>query len=131
LPSPALVRKERQIQQGHKIVKYNHLNLVVKFGDPSWVRLEEAQAMRVIIQLFQAQEVPVPELFGWRVDQGQSFTYMSLINGPTLGEAWPPLTSAEKNSICSQLSQTVTVLRRIKQHSSYAFISVFFLDSEL
>lgn len=45
LPSPALVRKESQAQ-GHRTLKFKHLNLVVKFGDPSWVRLEEAQVMR-------------------------------------------------------------------------------------
>ncbi|KAI1124789.1 kinase-like protein [Nemania abortiva] len=122
LPSPALVRKESQAQGHHKVVKFKHLNLVVKFGGPSWVRLEEAQVMRVISQLFPAQELSVPELFGWKVDEGQNFIYMSLIDGPTLGKAWPLLSQEEKKSICGQLSQIVASLRRIQQHSSYPFI---------
>ncbi|ROT39297.1 kinase-like protein [Sodiomyces alkalinus F11] len=121
LPPPAIVRKEGQVQ-GRKTVKFEHLNLVVKFGDPSWVRLEEAQALRAIGQLFPAKEVPVPELFGWRVDEGQNFIYMSLIHGPTLGEGWSLLNQEEKKSICGQLSEIVASLRRIQQPSTRPFI---------
>ncbi|KAK4156990.1 hypothetical protein C8A00DRAFT_40576 [Chaetomidium leptoderma] len=99
LPAPALVREESQAQ-GRKTVKFEHLNLLVKFGHPSRVRLEEAQAIRAIGRLFPAKDVP-------RADQGQNFICMSLIKGPTLGERWPLLTQEEKKSICSQLSQSM------------------------
>ncbi|KND87421.1 hypothetical protein TOPH_07925 [Tolypocladium ophioglossoides CBS 100239] len=130
LPPPALVRKESQAQ-GLKTVKFEHLNLLVKFGDPSRVRLEEAQAIRAIGRLFPAKEVPVPELFGWRVDQGQNFIYMSLIEGPTLWEIWPSLTQEEKKSICGQLSQIVASFRRIQQPSPHPFIDGFRTRADL
>lgn len=85
LPPPSLVLETGK-GRGSRVVKFEHLNFVVKFGPPSKVKLEEAQAMWAIGHLFPAKEVPVPELFGWRVDQGQNFIYMSLIKGPTLGE---------------------------------------------
>lgn len=126
LPPPALVRQESQAE-GLKTVKFKHLNLVVKFGDPSWARLEEAQALRAIGRLFPAKEVPVPELFGWRVADGQNFIYMSLIDGPTLEESWPLLGPEEKKSICGQLSEIVASLRRIQQPSAHPIIGMSFL----
>lgn len=130
LPPPALVRKESQAQ-GLRAVKFEHLNLVVKFGNPSFVRLEEAQTMRAVSRLFRTEEVPVPELFGWRVDEGQNFIYMSLINGLTLGESWPLLTREDKESICGQLRQMAAALRRIQQQSSDPFIGMCFLNGWL
>lgn len=124
LPPPALVR-EKTKTRAVRVVNFEHLNLVVKFGSPSRVKLEEAQAMWAIGQMFPVKDVPVPELFGWRVDKGENFIYMSLIKGPTLGEAWPLLTNEEKTSICGQLNQMVASLRRIQQPSPQPFIGTF------
>lgn len=125
LPTPAAGRREAHIR-GLRTVKFEELNLVVKFGDSSRVRLEEAQAMRAISQPFPDNEVPVPELSGWRVDDGQNFIYMSLIRGPTLRESWPLLARVEKESIYDQLSGMVAALRRIQQHSPDPFIGAIF-----
>lgn len=130
LPAPAAVRKEGQVQ-GRTIVKFEHLNLVVKFGDPSCVRLEEAQALRAMAQLFPDKEVPVPELFGWRFDDGENFIYMGLIDGPTLEERWSFLNEEEKKSICGQLSDIVASLRRIQQPSARPLIGMSFLGNYL
>ncbi|KAI0117738.1 kinase-like protein [Nemania sp. FL0031] len=126
LPSPALVRKESQARFGgsfqhlgdvNERVEFKHLNLLVKFGHPRHVSLEEALVMRTMKQLFPGGEVPVPEVFGWRVDKGQNFVYMSLIKGQTLWKAWSSLTQMDKKAICAQLSQIVAALRQIRQPS--------------
>ncbi|KAI0123591.1 hypothetical protein BJ170DRAFT_639726 [Xylariales sp. AK1849] len=53
--------------------------MMVKFGTPISVKLEEAQIMRDIRQQFPYQELPAPRVFGWKVDQSQNFVYMSLM----------------------------------------------------
>jgi aminoglycoside phosphotransferase len=107
-----------------KVVKFHHLDLVVKFGDQSRLRLEEALAMRAIRRMFPGNEVPVPEVFGWKAHQGQNFIYMSLIRGPTMRDAWPSLTESDKTSICDQLGGIVAALRRLHQAPSDSFIGM-------
>ena len=124
LPTPAAVRDEWQRQDRPYVVKVMHMNLVVKFGAPHNVRLEEAQTMRAIRQLFPENEVPVPELFGWRVDQGQNFLYMSLVQGSVLFDTWVSLIQAEKLSIRDHLGGIVAALRRIQQDPSDLFVDV-------
>ncbi|TWU78397.1 hypothetical protein ED733_008767 [Metarhizium rileyi] len=51
LPSPALILQQFP-DKGAGIVKFEHLSLAVKFGDSSYLRLEEAQTMRAIRQVF-------------------------------------------------------------------------------
>ncbi|EAQ87381.1 hypothetical protein CHGG_04000 [Chaetomium globosum CBS 148.51] len=88
LPIPELVR-ETSKAQGLSVVMFENLNLVVKFGGPPNVKLEEAQVMWAIGKLFPTKDVPVPELFGWR----------------------------DKTSIWGQLNQMVASIRRIQQPS--------------
>ncbi|KAL7917162.1 phosphotransferase enzyme family protein [Trichoderma austrokoningii] len=116
LPTPA------SIIHNHPTIK--ELNMVVKINHASYLRLEEAQAMCAIRQVFPNGEVPVPEVFGWRRHGNQVFLYMSLIHGPTLREAWPSLTEDDKLSIRNQLGQIVASLRRITQHSPNTIASV-------
>lgn len=47
LPSPSSIL-EQFPDAGVRIVKFKHLNLAVKIGDSSYLRLEEAQTMRAI-----------------------------------------------------------------------------------
>lgn len=104
-------------------MKFEHLSLAVKFGDSSYLRLEEAQTMRAIRQVFVNSEVPVPEVFGWRKHGDQNFIYMSLIPGQTLREAWPTLTKKDKTLIRGDLSRIVRELRQVGQGSSGCFSS--------
>ncbi|RAH50495.1 uncharacterized protein BO95DRAFT_156279 [Aspergillus brunneoviolaceus CBS 621.78] len=68
-------------------------------------------------------EIPVPEVFGWRVDdEGYVFIYMELIKGPTLGECWDQLSMEEKGDMKHQLSQTMEKLRDLAQDLSDRFI---------
>jgi hypothetical protein len=118
LPSPSVVR---QTGRG-KIAVFEHLNLLVKMGHPTRVPLEEALTMRAVRKAFSNNEVPVPEVFGWRVSDGDNFIYMSLVRGPTLREAWTTLTYTDKESICKQLAGIVTHLRLLRHNSPYPFI---------
>ncbi|RSL82348.1 hypothetical protein CDV31_016943 [Fusarium ambrosium] len=121
LPTPAWILKQWQ-NQGSGVITIDHLNLAIKFGDSSYLRLEEAQTMRAIRQAFPQSDLPVPEVFGWRKYGDQHFIYMSLIRGKTLREAWKSLTRADKESICDELSRIVIALRQITHTSPQRFI---------
>lgn len=121
LPTPASILQQYP-NHGAGVIKYEHLNLAVKIGDSSYLRLEEAQTMRAIRDAFPHDVLPVPEVFGWRKYEDQTFIHMSLIYGPTLREVWPTLTEADKESICGELSGVIAALRRITQGSSSPFI---------
>lgn len=40
--------------------------------------------------------VPVPEVYGWCRDQGETFSHMQLVDGITLEDAWPDMVVEEK-----------------------------------
>ncbi len=121
LPSPTeVLRDHPNLSDGVAI--YENLNLVVKFNDSRFLRREEAQALRAIRQAFPEGEVPVPEVFGWRVCRHRTFLYMSLIVGKTLREAWPLLTQDDKSAISTELSHIVTALRWVSPTPSGPFI---------
>lgn len=123
LPSPVSILQQFP-DEGTRVVKFKHLNLAIKISESSYLKLEEAQTMRAIRQVFANNEVPVPvpEVFGWRQYGDQNFIYMSLIPGQTLREAWPTLTDTDKILIREDLSQIVKELRRLGQGSSGCFI---------
>jgi hypothetical protein len=104
------------------VVKFEHLDLAVKVRDSLYLRLEEAQTIQAIRYIFPNNDVPIPEVFGWRKYEDQTFIYISLVRGQTLQEAWPCLTGADKKSICGELNHVVTTLRQITQGSSGRFI---------
>ena len=91
----------------------------VKFGPRSRVHVEEALALRFVNKMFSADQVPAPEVFGWKTagDNGNesTFIYMSFVPGETLEEAWETLTQAEKTSISHQLADVVKALRSVEQ----------------
>ncbi|PKY07084.1 hypothetical protein P168DRAFT_302082 [Aspergillus campestris IBT 28561] len=65
-----------------RFLVFDHLDLFVNFG-PCF-KVAEAQCLRFIQQTFQGR-VPVPEVFGWRVDCGNYvFIYMERIQGQML-----------------------------------------------
>jgi aminoglycoside phosphotransferase (APT) family kinase protein len=121
LPTPSeVLQRHPGLYNG--VVRFDHLNLIVKVGQDDYYRLEEAQTMRALKRAFPDGEVPVPEVFGWRKSDGRIFIYMSLIRGRTLREEWPSLTPEEKKSVCDELRQIVLALRRITQGSPDRFI---------
>ena len=119
LPAPDEVRVK---SNGQRIVKFEQLGLVVKFGLPPVVTLVEARNMQTIRHMFPNNEIPVPEIFGWRVELGQVYIYMSLIPGLTLGKIYPSLIDSEKEMICRQLRSVVAALKSVRQEPSDQFI---------
>lgn len=112
LPTPASILQHYP-SHGAGVIKLEELGLAVKFGHTSYVRLEEVQTMRAIKHAFSQDEVPVPEVFGWRKYNGQNFIYMSLVEGQTMREAWHSFQEADKESLCVQLSNIASALRQI------------------
>ncbi|KAL2783505.1 hypothetical protein BJX66DRAFT_330592 [Aspergillus keveii] len=92
-------------------VRFEELKLNVKFGP------------HVIRRLFK-DKVPVPEVFGWRIDDhGYVFIYMELIKGPALLEHWGLLDTAGKGAVSDQLAVLLQSLRQLEQDPSDQFIA--------
>ncbi|KAG5994853.1 hypothetical protein E4U43_003163 [Claviceps pusilla] len=117
LPSPASILQQHPGKTTGN-VRFEHLNLLVKMGYWYHVRFEEVQTLRAMRQVFANNEVPVPEVCGWRKHGNMCSIYMSLIPGQTLDQAWPTLTNEDKGLICADLSRIVGQLRRLVQGPS-------------
>ena len=94
----------------------SEMQLVIKFGPR--VTIDEAVTMWVV-RKYLGQQVPVPELFGWRVYQKTVFIYMELIPGVTLKERWGDMDLPDKNSICGQLHNMLFSLRQLQQENTF------------
>lgn len=122
LPTPTQVRalsKDIDTRAQPTPVKYEELGLLVKLG-PHFNTVE-ALNLWTIKKVF-GDDIPVPEVFGWRVDDvGYTFIYMELIVGPTLEECWDSLDIMEKRAIGDQLTQIMEKLRKLVQDPSDRF----------
>lgn len=118
LPTPAQVRAlstDVSTRAQPTPVIFRNLNLLVKFGPH--VTIEEAQCLWMVRQTFQGS-VPVPELFGWRVDDEEYvFIYMELIEGQTLLDGWDDINSTDKDVMRNQLREIVKCLRQFNPES--------------
>lgn len=125
LPTTAEVRalsKDIDLDSKPVPIKYEDLGLIVKLGPHT--TFTEALNLWMIKTVF-GDEIPVPEVFGWRVDdKGYVFIYMELIKEPTLGECWDRLSMQEKGNMKDQLSQTMEKLRNLAQDPSDRFIGM-------
>lgn len=125
LPTPTQVRalsKDIDTRPQPTPVKYEELSLLVKFGPH--VTTVEALNLWTVKKVF-GDDIPVPEVFGWRVDDdGYTFIYMELIRGPTLEECWDSLDVIERRAIKDQLSQVMGKLRQLAQDPSERFIGM-------
>jgi hypothetical protein len=119
LPTPAEVRALSQARPQPLPVRFEHLNLIVKFGPH--VAIAEAQCLWVIKRVLR-DEVPVPEVSGWRVDGRDVFIYMQLVRGETLKDEWDSLSIADKIAVCDHLRQIMTSLRQVEQDPNDTFI---------
>ncbi|KAL3470121.1 hypothetical protein BJX99DRAFT_240112 [Aspergillus californicus] len=118
LPTPAQVRAlstDISTRPQPKPIIFRNPNIFVKFG--RYVTVAEAQCLWMIQRAFQGT-VPVPELFGWRVDdEGFVFIHMQLIEGQTLFDWWDGLHSTDKEVMRNQLYEIITSLRQLSQSS--------------
>lgn len=87
--------------------------MIVRFGPSRHVTTTEAVNLWMIKKVF-GDDIPVPELFGWRVDsEGYVFIYMELTSGLTLQECWNQLDTNEKTTVVDQLSRIIENLRNM------------------
>lgn len=124
LPTPAQVRalatgKYRGVRPLGVI--FDESKIFVKYGREATIR--EAQCLWFIKRTF-GDEVPVPEVYGWRVDGEQVFIYMEYIQGQTLHDAWNELDSEDKSSLLGDLCRIVNCLRQLEQDTSDQFIGM-------
>ena len=120
LPSPAEVRRaggEANMNRPRPVV-FRSLGLVVKYG--LVIKVTEAQCLWAVRNL--VPTLPVPELYGWCQDNGQTFINMQLIDGITLEEGWPDLDIEEKMNICVELRHMLGDLRQLRQDPTAPFI---------
>lgn len=123
LPSPSEVDARHQTQNpGGRITIFEELNLAVKRGSPQEGRVEEALTIQALHKAFPDGEIPVPEIFGWRIHNGEEFIYMSLIPGISLSKAWHTLNDEDKRSTCDQLGVARAHLMRLSQNTSEDFV---------
>ncbi|KAH8653615.1 phosphotransferase family protein [Xylariales sp. PMI_506] len=126
LPLPAYVRALNLSRGQGKIsfdrpppVTFPSLGLLVKYGGN--VTVTEALTQIMIHERLR-EEVPVPEVFGWAKDGGQTFIYMSLIEGDTLNQRWPTMTENERQDICLELKHMVKAWRALEQDGNCRFV---------
>lgn len=55
-------------------------------------------------------------------DQGQTFLYMSLVDGDPLTERWPCMTTQERLTICAELRSAVSAWRNLRQDEDTCYI---------
>lgn len=120
LPSPQAVLEAAGTPWGDKGVwRFEELGVLVKFGGPSELRLEEALTLRVINRMLPVNQVPAPEVFGWKSTDNpgcrSNFIYMSLLPGQTLRDEWDALSHEDKTSVSHQLAAIVNCLRSVQQ----------------
>jgi hypothetical protein len=124
LPTPGEVRAllVGSRTKPHPVI-FEHLGLLVKWG--RYVTIAEAQCLHIIKKTL-GDAVPVPEVYGWKVnyceDRSEVFIYMQYIQGQPLRDRWVDLSVTEKTDICSQLRKIITALRQVSQPSDDQFI---------
>ncbi|KAI0007312.1 phosphotransferase enzyme family protein [Xylariaceae sp. FL0662B] len=127
LPTPAEVRAVNEAMgenpRRHRLyaspVRMPSLGLYIKYG--TTVSVLEAQNQIMLREKLHGQ-VPVPEVFGWTVDDKQTFIYMSLMDGEPLARRWPDMNGDERRSICKELKHMVNSWRSLKQDGDDRYI---------
>lgn len=125
LPSPKEIRRlagSRYYRGRPPPVKIPSLNLLVKYG--SAITMAEGQCLWAIAQFL--PEVPIPEIYGWKTDDGETFIYMQLVEGVILESLWPDLDVEEKVEFCLHLRRIVAKIRSLKQDPKDIFIGRLF-----
>ncbi|OKO94358.1 hypothetical protein PENSUB_11625 [Penicillium subrubescens] len=146
LPSPEEVRKQaeaqylagtsadsrRRFSEGEGPQRspppavFEKLGLFVKWGTS--VSISEGQCLYAVSQLLK-DYVPVPELYGWRLDGGETFLYMEYLEAQTLEQAWDTLESDERVSISGELRTICANLRHLEQDPEDPFVGKRLLET--
>lgn len=102
---------------------FDEYGLFVKWGKA--VKLSEAQCLYTLGRLFESH-VPVPQVYGWRVDSDETFIYMEHIQGQTLEQAWDILGPGDRVSVCYELRTIIDNPRQLEQDPLDLFIGTSF-----
>lgn len=100
-------------------VRFPSLGMFVKYGADAII--VEAQTQMMLREKLQGR-LPVPQVFGWTEDEGQTFIYMALVEGQTLMDRWSDLSGDEKQAICEELRDLVKMFRALKQDTGDHYI---------
>lgn len=92
-------------------VIFPNRQLVVKYGRE--ISVAEGQCLWYFGHYL--SDVPVPEIFGWRQDGGETFLYMSLVHGQTMEERWDSLDERQRETVCKQLKVMIGTWRALRQ----------------
>ncbi|PGH15523.1 hypothetical protein AJ80_05540 [Polytolypa hystricis UAMH7299] len=99
LPSPEQVRTQAEAQRLAKICHNPRmLNICKDVFRPGC----DPKPLPVVFDNM-GGDVPVPEVYGWRVDGDEVFIYMEHIQGQTLEQLWGTLEPDDCVSICNEL----------------------------
>ena len=109
-------------------VIFEDLGLFVKWG--GIVRTSEGQCLYALGQLLK-DDVPIPEIYGWRVDGGETFLYMEYLHGQTLKQVWDKLEPDDRVSICCELRTIFNNIRRLQQKPGESFIGTGLLTASI
>ncbi|KAF4342478.1 phosphotransferase family [Fusarium beomiforme] len=123
-PAPNEVRAKSKagdhVLDRKNTVIFESLRLVVKFGKEPRVTVAEGQCLWWLRQYLPG--VPVPEIYGWKEDDGEVLLYMQLVEGVTLENLWDSLSREEKVGVCEQLRDMVGELRQVRQDPNDVFL---------
>lgn len=127
LPSPAEIRALNESSGNRRAtafqrpspVTFQALGLFVKYGSEVTVTEAETQAH---LHHGLSGKVPIPEVFGWIQDGGQTFIYMSFILGETLQSRFSGMDDDERRAVCQDLRTMVNAWRSISQDESDQYI---------
>lgn len=96
-------------------------NLLVKWG--AAISILEAQSLLALRRKL-GSKVPVPEVYGWRTDGGETFLYMEYVRGIALDKVWDDFDSETRLSVCEQLRDIWTHIRSLEQDPSDRYIGL-------
>lgn len=127
LPTPTEIRAINKVSGKVYATNFNRpppvmipsLGLAVKYGAD--VTVLEAQT-QIEVRKQPQRQVPIPEVFGWAEDGGQTFIYMSLIQGETLLERWSDMNENERRGVCEELRHIVRSWSALTQDNQEPYV---------
>lgn len=105
--------------QAPHVVRYPSLGLCVKYSQR--VRLNEARAL-CLVNRYLGRSFSTPEIYGWCKDGEDTFLYMELLEGEPLDEVWESLLEADRQEVCKELREAVSMLGTLRQAKGQIFI---------
>lgn len=130
LPSPDEVReaaKGPNLLKGtlglgvKRAVQFPEHPLIIKYGLEGVMPVFEGQTLWLLSYV---PSMRVPKIYGWCEDGGERFIYMEQIEGVTVQERWPSLSTPEKLSVAEQLNTMIASMRCLRQAPGNQYIGL-------